>query len=62
MPLFTRDPDRDRYYLLPGMGRRAVRRKQRANLLWALAIGLLVSGGLAAVLYLIALAGAHGSN
>jgi hypothetical protein len=57
MPLFTRDPERDRYYLLPGMGGRAVRRKQRAALLWALAIGLVVSGGMAAVFYLIATSG-----
>lgn len=62
MPLFSRDPERDRYYLLPGMGGRAVRRKQLNNLLWAIAIGLLVSGSLAAVLYLVALAGTNGAN
>jgi len=54
MPLFSRDPERDRYYLLPGMGGRAVRRKQRTTLMWAIAIGLIVSGGMAALLYLMA--------
>ena len=52
MPLFFRDPERDRYYLLPGMGGRASRRKHYITLMWAIAIGLIVSGGMAAVFYL----------
>jgi hypothetical protein len=57
MPLFSRDPERDRYYLLPGMGGRAVRRKRHTTPLWALVVGLVVSGTMAAVLYAIAALG-----
>jgi len=53
MALFSRDPERDRYYLLPGMGGRASRRKYYTALVWAVAIGLIVSGGMAATLYLL---------
>ena len=51
MALFSRDKERDRYYLLPGMGGRALRRKHQAALLWAVAAGLTVSLVVAAVLY-----------
>jgi hypothetical protein len=57
MSLFSKDPERDRYYLLPGMGGRAVRRKQRTTLLWALVVGLVVSGAMAALLYAIVAVG-----
>lgn len=51
MGWFKRDKERDRYYLLAGMGGRALRRKHRLILLWSMVIGLLVSGALAATLY-----------
>jgi len=41
---FERDKERHRFYLLPGMGGSALRRKHRRFLYWSLAIGLLVSG------------------
>jgi len=41
----------ERYYLLPGMGGRAVRRKKRFMLLWSVAAGLLTSAVLGWVLY-----------
>lgn len=42
-----------RFYLLPGMGGRALRQKQRVILRWSIAAGLLVSGLLAGLLYLL---------
>lgn len=49
-----RDKERDRYYLLPGQGgKRAVRRKQLMMLKWAIGVGLLLSGIIAALLYLL---------
>jgi len=40
---FARDKERDRFYLLPGMGGRALRRKRRLILQWSIAAGLFVS-------------------
>jgi hypothetical protein len=51
MGLFSRDKERDRYYLLPGMSRRALRRKQKIMVFWALAVGLVISTVFAAVIY-----------
>ena len=45
--------ERERYYLLPGMGGRAARRKQKLILHWSLIAGLLVSIILALVIYLL---------
>jgi hypothetical protein len=53
MALLSRDPEKERYYLLPGMGGRAYRRKQQIALVWAIAIGLVVSGVLAGLMYLL---------
>jgi hypothetical protein len=53
MALLSRDPEKERYYLLPGMGGRAYRRKQQIALVWAIAIGLVVSGILAGLMYLL---------
>jgi hypothetical protein len=47
MNWFKRDPGKERYYLLPGQGGRALRRKRRAMIQWALVVGLLVSAALA---------------
>ena len=44
----------ERYYLFAGMGGRAARRKHKMMLQWAIATGLLVSGMLAGLLYLLA--------
>ena len=48
---FARDKEKDRFYLLPGMGGRALRRKRRVFLIWAVVAGLFVSGILAGILY-----------
>jgi hypothetical protein len=45
--------ERQRFYLLPGQGGRATRRKHRVILLWAIVTGLVVSAVLALVLYLM---------
>jgi hypothetical protein len=53
MSWFKRDKERDRFYLLPGMGGRARRRKEMAFLRWAIAAGLVVSAVVACILYFI---------
>lgn len=49
------DPDkakeRQRFYLLPGQGGRAARRKHKLALLWAIIVGLIASAAVAATLY-----------
>lgn len=50
---FDRDKEPQRFYLLPGMGGRALRQKHRRFLQWSIAIGLVVSAILACVLYLL---------
>jgi len=45
--------DQKRFYLLPGMGGRAYRRKQKVILTYSLAVGLLISLLIAIVLYLL---------
>jgi hypothetical protein len=50
---FERDKEKDRFYLLPGMGGRARREKELRFLWWSLAAGLVVSAVLATILYLI---------
>ena len=51
MPWFQRDKEKDRFYLLPGMGGRALRRKRKVILQWSIVAGLLVSLGVAGLLY-----------
>ena len=53
MPWLERDKERERFYLLPGMGGRGLRRKRRIILLWSIAAGLLASAVLAGILYLM---------
>jgi len=53
MALFARDKEKERFYLLPGMGGRNLRRKRRVILQWSILAGLLVSVLLACLLYLI---------
>ena len=43
--------EKQRYYLLPGMGGRAARRKRKLMLQWAVIAGLFVSAAVAAALY-----------
>ena len=50
---FERDKERERFYLLPGMGGRARRQKEMRYLRWSLAAALVVSVILACVLYLL---------
>jgi len=45
--------ERERFYLLPGMGGRALRRKRKIILQWSIAAGLFVSGIVAGLLYLL---------
>ena len=53
MRWFERDKERERFYLLPGMGGRARRRKELKFLRWSIAAGLLVSAIMAGILYLL---------
>jgi hypothetical protein len=49
--------ERERFYLLPGMGGRALRRKQKIILRWSILAGLLVSAVVAGLLYLLYVSG-----
>ena len=51
--LATREKDRERFYLLPGMGGKAYRRKRNLILKASIAVGLIVSGVFALVVYLL---------
>lgn len=51
MAWFARNKERERFYLLPGMGGRAYRRKQKVFLRWAIGAGVVVSAIVAGVLY-----------
>ncbi len=55
MRWLERNKEQRRFYLLPGMGGRARRRKELLYLRWSLAVALLVSGILACVLYFLSL-------
>jgi hypothetical protein len=46
-----RDKDKNRFYLLPGQGGRAHRRKQWRILKWSLFVALVVSGIMAGLMY-----------
>lgn len=47
-----RDPEKDRYYCLPGMGR-SNRRHHRQTLLWSVVFGVLVSLATGALIYFV---------
>ena len=53
MSWLARDKERDRFYLLPGMGGKAYRRKRRIILVWSIGAGLAVSALVAGTLYLL---------
>jgi hypothetical protein len=48
-----RDKETQRFYLLPGQGGAAYRRKQKFILKWSVIAGLVVSAALAAIMYLL---------
>lgn len=48
---WKRDRERDRYYLLPGQGGRALRRKQRTFLTWSLLIAFIIASIMAVIMY-----------
>ncbi len=47
------DKERDRYYLLPGMGKRLARKKRRVIWTWSLLAALVVSALLAYIIYIL---------
>jgi len=49
----AKDKERQRYYLLPGQGGRAARRKHLRILLWSILFGLVASAVFVGVLFLI---------
>ncbi len=49
----ARNKERERYYLLPGMGGRALRRKRKAMLIAGLIAGILTSAVVGGIIYLI---------
>jgi hypothetical protein len=51
MNWFLRDKERERFYLLPGQGRRSLQRKRKLMLQWGLVVGVLVSIALALLLF-----------
>jgi hypothetical protein len=51
MAWFDNNKEKERFYLLPGMGGRALRRKHKRILGWSLLAGLVVSLALAFLLY-----------
>ncbi len=50
---FKKDKEKERFYLLPGMGGRAYRRKQRLILKASIVVGLLVAAVFAAIVWFI---------
>ena len=53
MSWFERDKERNRFYLLPGMGGRARRQKEMRFLRWSIAAGVVVSAIMAFIMYFI---------
>jgi hypothetical protein len=47
------DKEKERFYLLPGMGGRSARRKHKRILAWAIVAGLLVSAVVAGLMYFL---------
>jgi high-affinity Fe2+/Pb2+ permease len=48
---FKRNKEAERFYLLPGQGGQAYRRKQKFILKWSIVVGLIVSAVLGALMY-----------
>ena len=51
MRWFARNKEKERFYLLAGMGGRALRRKRRVFFWWSVVAGLFVSALLGGALY-----------
>jgi hypothetical protein len=49
---FGPNKERERFYLLPGMGGNAARRKHKKVLQWSIVAGILVSAAMAMAMYL----------
>ena len=52
---FERDKEKDRFYLLPGMGGTASRRKRQRIFRWSIVAGLFTSAIVAGILYLLSM-------
>jgi hypothetical protein len=50
---FARNKERQRFYLFPGQGGSALRRKHRRFLGWSIVIGIVVSAILAGLLFVL---------
>lgn len=50
---YDKEKEKNRFYLLPGQGGRAHRRKQWRILKWAVIAAFIVAGIMAAVMYLL---------
>jgi hypothetical protein len=48
---WKKNKEQERFYLLPGMGGRNLRRKRKVFLIWSVATGIVVSAVLAAGFY-----------
>jgi hypothetical protein len=51
MRWFANDKEKNRFYLLPGMGGKALRRKRKKVFRWSIAVGLFASALVAGLLY-----------
>ncbi len=51
MSWFERDKEKERYYLLPGMGGKNLVKKRKMMLQWAIIAGLFTSGIVASLIY-----------
>jgi hypothetical protein len=49
--MFGAKKEKERFYLLPGMGGRNLRRKRKVILRWTIAAGILTSGVVGGILY-----------
>jgi hypothetical protein len=50
---FKRNKETERFYLLPGQGGAAFRRKQRYLLIWSIIVGLALAALLAVLMYFL---------
>ncbi len=50
---FKRNKETERFYLLPGQGGEAFRRKQRYLLIWSIVVGLVLAAVLGVFMYLL---------
>jgi len=50
---FKRNKEAERFYLLPGQGGEAFRRKQRFILRWSILVGLILAAAMGALMYFL---------